>query len=507
MTKATKKALLEDLKSIQLVNDETRELDSREYFRKRIFREKYRDHLIKNNIWFEYKDTRVHSVDVDFKKLLNTVSSSDVIDVIHGDKEKVIFDNIFLYDWLFDELKEIYSAMIYMNINKIIKKYDNIKEFKLYIDKNFFSEIIQSYLFEYFLGIETLLYNHLKSYSSNYFRGSYFNITDALQDNKSLYNMLLKIYDYNNDEVHYNLLMEFVFNNGKKSIFIADPIFEHIRPVTNLNNLFFFESIRQKRYILLDKKKKIKQNKREEVVNTLVRNALKDADPNKIAYVTIENPNLTATYTVYISYGTNSKTGCIEFKLDSYIVRKKIKDYLDNNISKKARKYIRYSDTLKIPEFCFSIDYDINDNGVVLSNNTYYKVNSKPPIDIRVFSQIKDDKEIEKEIEQLSNNLLKIYSDLEDEFDSYVKKIYTYFQETDTINNILNEKNKEEKKKYNELQKSIDGLIKDADNKSFMDIITILVYKEFLSEKQVKNIIEISEPKNIISEITKANIC
>lgn len=480
--KATKRSLFEDLKSMDLLNDDTKYFCSRKYIRKKIFNEKYRDMLLKHDVHFAYPNKNlVDSANVDFNYLLKTFDEYDTIHIYSKDKSvKHRNDFTFLQKWAGEEIKNIYSKILFTNLNKIKEKYDNISDIKVFINEKMFN-------LHYSINYNLITFVNLEIYASKQSMYDMIDI-DSYREEMTFADLFR-----GNERLFppaYNVVIEFDFNNNNKIYFLCSAMLDYIRNVSNIRDLCFFENIRKLNDKINTQLLSNRIEKRKSIIYNILKSLYKKELNNSEIGFENEIESSKKEFNIEVFTHPNFKKGRITLYWNFNL-------FNDYQCIKKYLKSPHIYTEFTTPRLYLEYGFEIEDNCLHIHFSSLSKENT-PVFNLLDYNNIKKLKEkgtLEK-CKKMNEEAFDFFSNIEKKFDKYSKMFSDYlFNNIDEIDTIFKNANKIEKEKNKSVIDSMNNIIKNKNNKSFMDVLTTLVFKEMISTDQVSSVIELTNPK------------
>lgn len=480
MTNATQKSLFEDLKNIQIKNNNTEYFFQREYMRNKALNEEHREFLEKSNISFinPYNDKKIHSSKVNFDKLLKYDHIEMCSDIINYSNTQDFFKK-----WLYNIFKDTYSKILFRNLNKIKDKYDNISKIRIFVNEDIFPlyYYMQNHLnIHFFLDSENLN-NQIR-------RERYF-----YKDPKEEFDLehALKREDGSSSSPNYKIVVEFDLYNEKKIYFLVSESFTYVKKISNIKDLCFFENIRSLNVKINKLMYKNKIDRRKLIIDDIINDIYKEEIENG----EIEMNDVFRSekqFLVRISRDSYSKKGYVELSENSFIIR----DEIENLVKKHLLSNYITTSKIRLPRFFAIYDFDIEDDYILLEKNMSTKKNTQS-FDFLSSASIKYLNELGhlNNYKELNEKLEKIFKPMDDKFNKYNKKFSEYLYNVDRINEVYKKRKTEEEEKNKKIKDDLNNAIKNRKNKSFIDVLTTIVFKGYISNDLVSPIIELTNPK------------
>jgi hypothetical protein len=389
-------------------------------------------------------------------------------------------------------------------ISDITDNFDDIENFKIFMSSALFKSIdfYKAWLSDLNIALLIKQNNHIISvFTYPDFLSNYGNVIYDDTRNTSLMRNVWDQVKKHSTIVYgpkYDVVLEFDLCNDKKHFFLATRNFNYIKDIANINDLAFYTNIRDFHDSINKKLLNIKHEVRENVLNNLINLHLSKCKDY------IGKANNTILKNLDIDVDTDGKYPMVcyySMNTCSYLIalvkieenRKHIKkiniakasEFLSDDNKEKycneflhGRPNIYYSLSLTYsinvsPELN-KVDFEINNERI----DPYYPQFKNLSVDFcGGYREIK--KVVKATLEYMRKNILRYFFNVSD---NLVDVLY----DKDKIDEVLKQGREEIKNKTAAYKQELNNIIKNKNNKSFLDIITILLYKEVLTNKMIR---------------------
>jgi hypothetical protein len=515
--KATKKALLEELKNIKYITTIAKKYFSKETTRQHVYNnierlaKKYNiecyvnpscTNMIPPQISkdiFELKKMIKYEDSDYYKNVLNypVVLVRNTDDVMMG-KYNLDKWKSFLTELFSPILKKFFTDMYKDTILDITRKFDNIENFKIFMSSELIERnVLDAWIMDLDIELLSKWGGEIISNDSHLYNIYCVVYKKEIDDNDYfLYNVWYNIQkaNYNSEPIYY-IVLDFDLNNNKKYFFLASYDLMYIKNISNIKDLAFYTNIRNLNRkinenllnIKYEARKKVLKNiinlhlsKCKDCVGTLVPDNCFDIEddptgkyPARFQYVITSNANLEVGVNIVDNLG--------------YINNRDTIEKISNNLTPANKDMFLHNLNNGIP-YIFSYDF-----------NFKYNISITKDLEEAEFDYITE--KLESKDARFRQFLHPTY-DLKtkkafDEISSYIRDetVSKYFKITDKFTDVLYNKDKideilkqgreYQKNKIKEYTKELSNILKNKNNKSFLDIITILLYKEVLTNDMI----------------------